>query len=42
MKFELFLRELEETIRDSSRFIKLIYATGLVGLMPIIVRGAFG
>lgn len=43
MNFELFLSELEETIRDSSRFIKLIYATGLLfGLMPLILREVFG
>lgn len=42
MNFELFLSELEETIRDSSRFIKLIYATGLFGLMPLILREVFG
>lgn len=40
--FEVFLLELEETIRDSSRFIKLIYATGLFGLMPLILREVFG
>ena len=42
MNFELFLSELEETIRDSSMFIKLIYATGLFGLMPLILREVFG
>ena len=41
MNFELFLSELEETIRDSSRIIKLIYATGLFGLMPLILREVF-
>ena len=41
MNFEVFLIELEETIRDTSRFLKLIYATGLFGLVPLILRELF-
>lgn len=39
--FEVFLLELEGIIRDSNKFIKLIYATGVIGLMPIVLRGVF-
>lgn len=39
--FEVFLLELEGIIRDSNKFIKLIYATGVVGLIPIVLRGVF-
>ena len=41
LNFEVFLLELEGIIRDSNKFIKLIYATGVVGLMPIVLRGVF-
>ena len=40
--FEVFLLELGGIIRDSNKFIKLIYATGLFGLMPLILREVFG
>ena len=41
LNFEVFLLELEVIIRDSNKFIKLIYATGVIGLMPIVLRGVF-
>ena len=41
LNFEVFLLELECIIRDSNKFIKLIYATGLFGLMPLILREVF-
>ena len=40
--FEVFLLELGGIIRDSNKFIKLIYATGLFGLMPLILREVLG
>ena len=42
LNFEVFLLELEGIIRDSNKFIKLSYATGLFGLMPLILREVFG
>ena len=41
LNFEVFLLELECIIRDSNKFIKLIYATWLFGLMPLILREVF-